>query len=256
MLKLLLIILFILILPIFCLFVFIFLAHFIFASHETYRGKLSDHFDGWKFHNTTLYNQRSVWEALRWSLLRNRQAWPAHLENLPHTPITPVTEHGRVKLTFINHSTVLFQTKDINVLTDPIWSERASPFRFLGPKRVRNPGIPFNELPHIDVVLVSHNHYDHMDLPTLKKLNNQFHPVFLVPLGNKSYLNYRGIDHVIELDWWQKYSIGNALFTLLPTQHWSARWLTDRYRTLWGSFGVELEGKKIYKWGLWVFHAF
>jgi L-ascorbate metabolism protein UlaG (beta-lactamase superfamily) len=140
----------------------------------------------------------------------------------------------------------LLQTQQLNILTDPVWSQRVSPFLSLGPKRVREPGILFSTLPPIHVVLISHNHYDHMDIQTLIKLNKKFHPVFLVPLGNKLFLNNYGIQNVIELDWWQHYAINNAKITFLPTKHWSSRWLNDKFRTLWGSFGIEVANQKIY----------
>jgi L-ascorbate metabolism protein UlaG (beta-lactamase superfamily) len=111
---------------------------------------------------------------------------------------------------------------------------------------VRAPGVAFNELPHIDFVFISHNHYDHLSLPTLKRLSDKFHPLILVPLGLQNLLESHGIQRVKELDWWQTYSVKNVVITFLPTQHWSQRGLGDRYKTLWGSYGINYANKHIY----------
>ncbi|GGC09614.1 hypothetical protein GCM10007205_18450 [Oxalicibacterium flavum] len=142
--------------------------------------------------------------------------------------------------TWIGHATVLLQLRGVNVLTDPIWSERASPFSFAGPKRRVPLPMTMDELPHIDVVLISHNHYDHLDRATVEKLNAQpgGPPLFLVPLGIKPWLAELGITNVRELDWWDKTSQGGLDFHLVPVQHWSARSLTDRLETLWGGWTV------------------
>ncbi|MDQ7969126.1 MAG: MBL fold metallo-hydrolase [Oxalicibacterium faecigallinarum] len=140
--------------------------------------------------------------------------------------------------TWIGHATVLLQVQGTNVLTDPIWSKRASPLSFMGPKRHVPPPMDMNELPHIDVVLISHNHYDHLDRATVEQLNKQDGgpPLFLVPLGIKPWLNDLGITNVKELDWWESASQGSLNFHLVPVQHWSARSLTDRQETLWGGW--------------------
>jgi len=134
-----------------------------------------------------------------------------------------------VAITFVNHATVLVQTEKFNFLTDPVWSERVSPIRWIGPIRHREPGIPFEQLPKIDFVLVSHNHYDHMDVATLQRLNETFHPRFFVPLGNKRFLDGRGIENVTELDWWQSdKQTQNLKVSLAPAEHFSGRGLFDR----------------------------
>jgi N-acyl-phosphatidylethanolamine-hydrolysing phospholipase D len=213
---------------------------------ESYKGPLSNHFDGKKFYNPPPYAKRSALDTFRWWLTRDRKKWPVHVENKPHPPLTGVSSPDELKVTFINHSSFLLQMQNLNILTDPVWSYRVSPFSWLGPARVREPGINFAELPKINIVLISHNHYDHMDLNTLRRLNECFHPLFIVPLGNKKYLEDRGIQNVIELDWWQTYSVDNAIITFLPSQHWSARWLNDRFSTLWGGYGIFYHNKKIY----------
>lgn len=212
---------------------------------DIYQGPVSDHFDGKIFHNLEPHKTKSFLDILRWQFSKDRVKWPEHVDNVPHPPLSPA-RGLQIKLTFVNHSTFLIQTEHLNILTDPTWSERASPFSFAGPKRVRNPGIDFKELPPIHLVLVSHNHYDHMDISTLKKLNDTFHPVFLVPLGNKKFLERYHIENVIEMDWWQQHKINNAIITFLPTKHWSSRWTNDKMRTLWGGFGIEINHHKIY----------
>lgn len=151
--------------------------------------------------------------------------------------------HNETAVTWIGHATALVQTRGVNILTDPLWSDRASPFSFLGPKRKVPVPIALADLPHIDVVVISHNHYDHLDRDTVLKLNQQKDgaPLFLVPLGIKKWMNELGIANVQELDWWQKTSAHNIDFTFLPVQHWSARGLTDRFKTLWGGWAMVLQ---------------
>jgi L-ascorbate metabolism protein UlaG (beta-lactamase superfamily) len=142
--------------------------------------------------------------------------------------------------TWIGHACVLVQTQGLNVLTDPVLSPRASPFRFMGPKRVHAPALAVDELPHIDVVLISHNHYDHLDRDTVLALNRQAGgaPLFLVPLGIAPWMRRIGVTNVRELDWWETTTFGKLAFTFVPAQHWSARGLFDRCQTLWGGWAV------------------
>lgn len=139
----------------------------------------------------------------------------------------------QVALTFINHATFLVQFPHLNILTDPIWSDRASPLTFAGPKRVRKPGVSIEELPKIDVTVISHNHYDHLDIETIKALNKLFAPKVLVPIGDKALLKSIGIKDVQELDWWQAVEVGkHTTITFTPVQHSSRRGLFDRDRSL------------------------
>lgn len=128
----------------------------------------------------------------------------------------------------------------LNILTDPVFSERASPVQWAGPKRAQPPGLTLAQLPHIDAVLVSHNHYDHCDNASLLALNTQAGgpPIFIVPMGLKAWFNNIGIDNVVELDWWQNYTLAGVEFVFTPAQHWSGRGVTDRMKTLWGGFAV------------------
>jgi L-ascorbate metabolism protein UlaG (beta-lactamase superfamily) len=135
----------------------------------------------------------------------------------------------------------------VNILTDPIWSERCSPLSWVGPKRYSEPGIRFEDLPPIDVVLISHNHYDHLDIPTLKRLAKKDTPRSIVPLGNLDLVRDAGIDTVDELDCWQSVRLDQGItITLVPAQHFSSRGLWDRNKTLWGGFVVSGPSGNIY----------
>lgn len=158
----------------------------------------SDHFDGKRFHNIEKTPGKSLWQVLKWRFSRT-----APVENGLDTKVTPSKPPTKianddVRITFVGHSTFLLQANNMNVLTDPIWSKRCSPVSFLGPERLKEPGIRFEDLPKIDVVVVSHNHYDHMDMPTLLRLWQRDRPVFIVPLKNRDTLAEAGIGHVVE----------------------------------------------------------
>jgi L-ascorbate metabolism protein UlaG (beta-lactamase superfamily) len=137
------------------------------------------------------------------------------------------------------------QTAGVNILTDPIWSERASPFSFLGPRRVRAPGVRFADLPKIDLVLVSHNHYDHLDLATLKRLWDRDRPLIVTSLGNDTILRGAGIP-ARALDWSGATRLGPAEVVVERVHHWGSRWGTDRNRALWSGFTVRLPGGNIF----------
>jgi L-ascorbate metabolism protein UlaG (beta-lactamase superfamily) len=149
-------------------------------------------------------------------------------------------EKGDLRVTYVNQSTVLIQMDGINILTDPIWSDCPSPISWLGPKRVRAPGLKMEYLPEIDFILISHDHRDHLDLPTLKKLLDKHYPVILVGLGVKQEMKSLEYENIIELDWWQEYidSMG-ATITFVPARHSSGRGLFDGNKTLWGGFVIE-----------------
>lgn len=142
--------------------------------------------------------------------------------------------------TLIGHSTVLLQYQGMNILTDPIFSQRASPFSFAGPQRYTQPSLALNELPEIDVVVISHNHYDHLDVESVAALGNK--PLWLVPLGLKDWLQRQGIEHVRELDWWQSHTVGGVQIQALPSQHWSKRTLFDTNKSLWASWAFRWPG--------------
>lgn len=221
------------------LFVALILSILIFwPSPVYYEGPKSDHFNGKTFFNAE-HRVLNFSQVFEWMLTRKPEPWPDYVEIKQSIP----PKHSDIlRITFINHSTFLIQWAGINILTDPMYSERASPFSFIGPKRHHDPGIAFENLPPIDYVLISHNHYDHMDLATLKALEEKFHPVFLTGLGNDAYLKGRGIDPVIGLDWWEDY----RGFTYVPSEHFSSRWWKDRNRMLWGGFLIHHGGEYLY----------
>lgn len=214
-----------------------------------YHGPTSDHFDGKRFHNYVQIRDAQIEDALRRAsreLLRRGGSWP-EWEDVT-TDVPPRRVGGdTLRVTFVNHATVLVQVHGLNVLTDPVWSERVSPLRWYGPKRHRPPGIRFDDLPPIDVVLLSHNHYDHMDLPTLRRLAAAHHPRIITGLGNAAFLARNGISGAQDIDWWQTISIAPGVrVSGVPAQHWSARSVNDKWRTLWLGFVIETSEGPIY----------
>ncbi len=177
-------------------------------------------------------------------LLTPRTPWPAHIDEPPQRP--PALDGATAVITFIGHATFLIQTSAGNILTHPMYSPRAGPFGLLGPRRVRNPGVRFDDLPAIAMVLLSHNHYDHCDLPTLRTLAQRFDPVVITPLGNGALVRSCGIRRVEELDWWQDATISTLPITLTPAQHFSARGPFDRNRALWAGFMLTVGGVHVY----------
>lgn len=214
-----------------------------------YHGPVSDHFDGKRFHNYVRFKDRQIEDALRRELhtvTGKRGHWDKWQEVTTDVPPARVGV-GELRVTFVNHSTVLVQMDSMNILTDPIWAKRASPVRWVGPGRHRPPGIRFDDLPPIDLVLISHDHYDHMDLPTLRRLVARFHPRVVAGLGNAGYLASHGVPGAEEIDWWQSLPIGGGMrLSGVPAQHWSARGLTDKWRTLWLGFVIDGPSGTVY----------
>jgi L-ascorbate metabolism protein UlaG (beta-lactamase superfamily) len=207
--------------------------------------KTSDHFDGQKFFNPKGPELKSFWSVIKWKLTSHQVEWPSHV-SIKNYPLRELAPNEKVSATFINHSTYLLQLPGLNILTDPVYSERVSPVTFAGPKRVTEAGIPLDMLPKIDVVIISHNHYDHLDLETLKLIDGKTHPLFLVPLGDEKLLKKGGIQNVKEMDWWEEINVKGTRLIFTPAQHWSARGLFDKNKSLWGSFMVINETSKIY----------
>jgi L-ascorbate metabolism protein UlaG (beta-lactamase superfamily) len=217
---------------------------------KTYAGPLSDHFDGMRFFDPDGVPPKSLGEVLRWQFGpdRQRQPWPEWAPS-PHADTPPALISGnKVRLSFVGHASWLIQTAGLNILIDPVWSARASPFSWAGPQRHNDPGIAFDALPKVDAALVSHGHYDHLDIATLSKLAAKFSPRVVTPLGND--VTMRSANEAIKaeaFDWHTRVELGNGVaVTMVPTRHWSARGLFDRNKALWASFVLETPAGKIY----------
>ena len=196
---------------------------------------------------------KSLGELLRWQWQRLRGGLPP-APTVPTPTQPPDLEFIKTNalacgarahamqpaVTWIGHATALVQASGLNVLTDPIFSKRASPVQFAGPARAHPPGVALERLPHIDVVVISHNHYDHLDRDSILALSRQSggSPLYLTPLGLKDWLRDLGIEHAVELDWWQRHVHAGIEFHCTPAQHWSGRSLNDRNKTLWCAWAV------------------
>ena len=177
-------------------------------------------------------------------LLERRTPWPARIDEPSQRP--PDLDGASAIVTFIGHATFLIQTAAGNILTDPMYSQYAGPLSRLGPRRVRQPAVRFDDLPPISTVLLSHNHYDHCDRPTLRRLAERFDPIVITPLGNGALVRATGIRRVEELDWWQGATTSALPITLTPAHHFSARGPFDRNRALWGGFMLTAGARRIY----------
>ena len=212
-------------------------------SQEPPTVKVSDHFDGRRFFNPT-GPEPQPFSAVPRMMREPRTPWPAHVEQPARHP--PALDGARAVVTFISHSTFLIQTAAANILTDPMYSQRAGPFNRFGPRRVREPAVRFDDLPPISTVLLSHNHYDHCDLRTLAMLAKRFDPLVVTPLGNAALVRSTGIRRVEEIDWWQQAKTSALAITLTPAHHFSARTPWDRNRALWGGFMLSTAGARIF----------
>jgi L-ascorbate metabolism protein UlaG (beta-lactamase superfamily) len=218
------------------------------AGGPGHRGPPSDHFDGKVFRNLDPQATagRTLADFLRWQRTSRATPWPKWVENRAVPDLPAHLESREIAITFVNHITYLVQFRGLNVLTDPVYSERVSPVPWSGPRRVRDPGLAFDALPRIDTVLVSHSHYDHLDLDTLQRLEAEHRPLFLTGLGNKAFLADHGLGNVHELDWWESIEHAGHRYTCTPAQHWSGRALSGRNRTLWGGFVVANARRQVY----------
>jgi L-ascorbate metabolism protein UlaG (beta-lactamase superfamily) len=212
-----------------------------------YQGPVSDHFDGTRFRNSAgePETDRSLSEVLRWRRSAADNRWPSSVEV---TPVVPDARVDGLRVTMIGHATLLIQFAGLNILTDPVWSDRASPVAFAGPRRVTAPGVELTALPPIDAILLSHSHYDHMDLTALRALQGAHDPLIVTPLGNDAII-HRHIPaaRVVVGDWGDRVEIApGAAAHIVPALHWSSRGLRDRRMALWSGFVVEVAGKRVY----------
>jgi L-ascorbate metabolism protein UlaG (beta-lactamase superfamily) len=215
-------------------------------SAPTWRGPVTEHFDGTRFVTPGAppkvggFDLGGLGALLKWQATRTRGEWREARTEPPGPPPPTSVGPGHMRVTFINHATTLIQLDGVNVLTDPIFSERCSPVDFAGPARVRPPGIRFEDLPRIDVVVLSHNHYDHFDAPTLRRIAQLWPKVrVFAGLGNKPLLDKLGFLNATELDWWESRQVEGVTVRSVPNQHFSNRGLFDADGTLWTAWVLE-----------------
>lgn len=214
-------------------------------SGSSWEGPVTDHFDGEVFYNYES-GDRGLMDLIAWQLTKDKGHWDDYYPITQSNIELDRVNDSDLTVTFINHSTVLLQYDGINILTDPIWSENAGPVSYAGPSRRRLPGLKFEDLPPIDLVVISHNHYDHLDENTVIELKEVFDPVFLVPIGNKLFMESLGIEKVIQMDWWDKYNLNGREIFFVPARHFSNRGLCDRNTALWGGYVFITKGGPVY----------
>jgi L-ascorbate metabolism protein UlaG (beta-lactamase superfamily) len=216
----------------------------------------SDHFDGQCFFNKE--PDHTFGDMLKWLWEMERVDWPKWIEDPPHPKPRLLVKEGKLRVTYVNHGTILIQMDGLNILTDPIWSRYAGPFSWFSPKRVRAPGVKFEDLPQIDIILISHDHYDHLDLPTLKKLVERDRPKVITGLGVRRHLKPELFEKVYEMDWWQEYihKPSNLKIIFVPALHQSGRSPFQNNRTLWGGFVIEGKAGRVFFAGDTGFGAF
>ena len=220
----------------------------VFALNNYYKGPINDHFDGKQFYDPEAPYKKTFFDFLKWRITAKKTRWPSKIANVGFDN-PPARIYGSdLRVSYIGHVTFLIQTAGLNILTDPVWSKRASPFEFVGPKRVIDPGIKFEDLPKIDLVWISHNHYDHLDLKTIDLLFQKHKPRIITPLGNDSIIKKYNSEILVEA-----YDLGDEIlvadqvkFHLSPMQHWSARGLFDRNKALWAALTIETKSGNIY----------
>ena len=211
------------------------------ARNRYYAGPVSDHFDGTEFFNPGGVPPRGFGDLLRWQFDGQRAAWPEQWPS-PHAPARPAArvDGSALVVTHLGHASFLYQTSGLNILVDPVLSDRMSPVSFAGPKRVNPPGIAFGDLPPIDLVLITHNHYDHLDLASLGRIVGQHDPLIVTPHGNDAIIRKDIAQaRLAALDWGDHHVAGDLTIHAVPCHHWSARGMGDRRHALWAAFVLE-----------------
>jgi L-ascorbate metabolism protein UlaG (beta-lactamase superfamily) len=204
------------------------------------------HFDGKLFYNPDAPQAPGLLKALRWKLTSRPEPSPTFISDVEQSIPPRRVEGSGLRATLVNHSTVLLQQQGCNILTDPIWSERASPLSWIGPRRRRKEGISWDHLPPIDTVLISHNHYDHLDLPTLQRLEARGDSTFIVPARGARLLRSKSIGPAHELDWGESLSLPAFTVHCVPALHFSSRGIYDRNKTLWCGYVIECQKRFVY----------
>jgi len=217
-------------------------------ANAYYQGPVSDHFDGYQFFNPGREEPKGLGAFLRWHFRESTAKWPETYPSTFRDQPPKLVDADKMRVSYVGHASFLLQTGGHNILIDPVWADRASPVSFAGPRRVNPPGIEFDHLPRIDTVLVTHNHYDHMDVALIARLWARDNPRIITPLGNDTILRSAVAGLVAEaFDWEAAIPLSAAtLVHVEPTQHWSARGAFDRRHALWASFVVESPAGKIY----------
>lgn len=206
----------------------------------------SDHFNEKTFFNPGQSAHAGLLDIFKWKLTTRAAPWPDRVEVAPTAVPAAPTGEG-LSATWIGQSTFLLRSASATLLTDPVLSERASPFAWAGPRRAAPPAVAFEALPRVDAILLSHDHYDHCDLPTLRKLARRDNPVIVAPLGHQGLLRGAGFSRLVELDWWESRAVLPGLdVTVVPSQHWSRRAPFSTNTRLWGGFMVRTGGRLAY----------
>ncbi len=226
------------------------------TKNPYYQGPVSDHFNGTHFFIENGKQPNGLRDFLKWRFQEERMKWPKHYPSPYHGAVPEKRVEGdRMVVTMIGHASLLIQVAGLNILTDPVWSERASPVQFAGPKRVNPPGVNWEDLPPIDIALVTHNHYDHLDKATLKALARDHDPVFVTPLGNDTIIKKFAPKARFEImDWGQDIDVLGLRIHAEPCHHWSARGTRDRRMALWAAFVLDTPAGKIFHIGDTGFH--
>lgn len=227
---------------------YIMCALFLSSCSKYYTGEKTDHFDGNRFFDPNIQDNKNFFTFLKWQLTKKSTPWPKKVTNQKYDTPPPRVMGSDLRVSNVGHVTFLIQTHGLNILTDPLWSDRASPVTFMGPKRVIDPGIHFEKLPPIDVVWISHNHYDHLDIATIKKLWDAHKPRIITPLGNDTIIKSYHNDIAVEAyDWGDRVKINDDVtFHVEPCQHWSARGIFDRNKALWAALNIQTPSGNIY----------
>jgi L-ascorbate metabolism protein UlaG (beta-lactamase superfamily) len=227
-------------------------------ANPYYTGPVTDHFNGQTFHNPDGVKPGNFTDLLKWQYKETKAKWPEHYpSDYTGTKPAPNVTGNKLHVTMIGHATMLIQTGGLNIITDPVLSERASPVQFFGPKRHNPPGVAFDDLPKIDLILLSHNHYDHLDILTLEKLVQRDAPLIITPLGNDTIIHkaIKGAN-IKTGDWGDMISISSQIkIHVEPCHHWSARGTKDRRMALWAAFVIETDTLKIYHIGDTGYHS-
>ncbi len=243
---------------IFIILIFILITYFLcylyFNEKNYYQGSISDHFNGKKFYDINLEKNSNkkffsyFKSKIDYEKKHGKTQWQDQETLVNQTIPENIISNTTIHATFVGHSTFLIQLQGLNILTDPIWSKRASPLSFIGPIRAQQVGIKFENLPKIDLVLISHSHYDHMDIPTIKKLKDHSNPKFLTGLGNCYYLNHlkKLKINCTEMDWQEKFTFEKITINFLKAQHWSKRSFFGSNASLWGAFAIQSKIGNIY----------